>query len=57
MGTGGLLLDRITGDIQLAPVYDNGNAFFNKRSSAQMKQRLSDIALMESDAYKTPTCV
>ena len=56
-GNWGLLLDRITRDVQLAPVYDNGNAFFNKRSLKQMEKRINDEILMESDAYATPTCV
>ena len=56
-GNWGLLLSSNAGHIGLAPVYDNGNAFFNKRSLKQMEKRLSDVALMEEDAYKTLTCV
>lgn len=40
----------------LAPVYDNGNAFFNKRGEAQFGKRLSDVALIQEDAYKTMVC-
>jgi len=35
---------------QLAPVYDNGNAFFNKRSVKQMQKRLNDDDIL-NDAY------
>jgi len=42
---------------KLAPVYDNGNAFFNKRSIKQMEKRLSDENAMRQDAYQAPTCV
>ncbi|MCL2360720.1 MAG: hypothetical protein FWC73_02765 [Defluviitaleaceae bacterium] len=43
--------------MSLAPVYDNGNAFFNKRSLTQMDKRLGDVEAMKEDAYKTPRCV
>jgi len=36
---------------QLAPVYDNGNAFFNKRSVVQMQKRLDDDKYVQNDAY------
>ena len=53
-GNWGILIDEMTGEANLAPVYDNGNAFFNKRSIAAMEKRLSDAAAMHEDAYKTP---
>ena len=56
-GNWGVLLDQRSGTIALAPVYDNGNAFFNKRSTAQMHKRLGDDNLMADDAYRNPTCV
>jgi len=56
-GNWGLLWDPETLDVPLAPVYDNGNAFFNKRSLKQMQRRLEDEALMREDAYKAPTCI
>ena len=43
-------------DVTLAPVYDNGNAFFNKRSIAQMEKRIKDKNLIAQDAYQTLTC-
>jgi len=52
-GNWGLLWNPIKNTMSLAPVYDNGNAFFNKRSLAQMESRLADAALMEEDACKT----
>ncbi|MCL2560533.1 MAG: HipA domain-containing protein [Turicibacter sp.] len=42
---------------ELAPIYDNGNAFFNKRSIKQMASRLADDGAMKEDAYQAPTCV
>lgn len=56
-GNWGLLMDNETKIMELAPVYDNGNAFFNKRSLKQMATRLADEEAMKQDAYHTPTCV
>jgi len=56
-GNWGLLWDTFTGETNLAPVFDNGNAFFNKRSLKQMEKRLTDSKAMDEDAYKTLTCV
>jgi len=55
-GNWGLTLDLANG-YALAPVYDNGNAFFNKRGLTQMENRLNDESAMREDAYKTVTCV
>jgi hypothetical protein len=55
-GNWGILIDQRTGEATLAPVYDNGNAFFNKRSLAQMEKRMGDRAAMRDDAYLTPLC-
>ena len=56
-GNWGVVLDQKSGEFSLSPVYDNGNAFFNKRSISQMEKRLSDINAMEEDAFKSPRCV
>ena len=56
-GNWGLLFDYETSEVTLAPVYDNGNAFFNKRSIAQMEKRLAHHQLMEEDSFLNPTCV
>ncbi|MCL1989772.1 MAG: CtkA family protein [Defluviitaleaceae bacterium] len=56
-GNWGVLGDIDIVDWLLAPVYDNGNAFFNKRSLKQMEKRLNDKASLEQDAFKTLTCV
>ena len=53
----GVILDKDTGMYSLAPVYDNGNAFFNKRSLAQMEKRIQDIQAIEEDACNTLTSV
>jgi len=55
-GNWGILIDQETGELSLAPVYDNGSAFFNKRSLDQMQKRLLDETAMHEDAYKTATC-
>jgi len=56
-GNWGLLEDNTTGKIELTPIYDNGNAFFNKKSLKQMQSRLENESWMQEDAYKSPTCV
>jgi hypothetical protein len=55
-GNWGILIDPRNGEATLAPIYDNGNAFFNKRSLAQMTKRMNDEAAMQEDAYKTTLC-
>jgi hypothetical protein len=55
-GNWGILIDQRTGEATLAPVFDNGNAFFNKRSISQMEKRMTDEVAMSDDAYKTPQC-
>lgn len=52
-GNWGLLVDLVTNVTSLAPVYDNGNSFFNKRGLAQMETRLDNESLIQEDAYKT----
>ena len=46
-----IVIDATSQEQSLAPVYDNGNAFFNKRGIAQMQKRLDSIADMKNDAY------
>lgn len=41
----------------LAPVYDNGNSFFNKRTPTLNAERLADPDLLEQDAIGTLTSV
>jgi len=55
-GNWGLLYDYKSDNMRLAPVYDNGNAFFNKRGINQMKERLSNPDALREDAYRSPTC-
>ena len=55
-GNWGILIDPRSGNAELAPVYDNGNAFFNKRSLTQMTKRMSDEKAMREDAYLSPLC-
>ena len=41
--------------MELAPVYDNGNAFFNKKSLKQMEERIADKDLLMQDAKGAPS--
>jgi hypothetical protein len=43
--------------IGLAPVYDNGNAFYNKRDIDTFESRLNDESLMYQDAITRSVCV
>lgn len=52
----GVLLDPAENEAVLAPVYDNGGAFFNKKSFASMEKRLADAQAMREDAYLSPLC-
>ena len=56
-GNWGILIDEVNLKTLLAPVFDNGNAFFNKRSITTMEKRLSDERAMHEDAYITSRCV
>ncbi len=47
------LIRHADGSLSLAPVYDNGNAFFNKRSDAVMASRLGNPKLLAEDAFGT----
>ena len=55
-GNWGIVIEH-TGEVFLAPVYDNGSAFFNKRSIQQMEKRLSKKELMDEDSFKSVKCV
>jgi hypothetical protein len=41
---------------QLAPVYDNGSSFFNKRTLAQIDRRLADDDLIRQDVLDVRSC-
>ena len=53
----GILKSNDTGNMELAPVFDNGSAFYSKRNIDQMEKSIDDETLMNSDAWKQPTCV
>ena len=55
-GNWGVLIDPANDVTELAPVYDNGNAFFNKRGVEQMSRRLQNEGAMREDAWLTPLC-
>ncbi|EOS42385.1 CtkA family protein [Lachnospiraceae bacterium JLR.KK009] len=48
-GNWGLLLGRYT--IELAPVFDNGNALFNKRTVSVEERRGKDTSLVKQDVF------
>lgn len=56
-GNWGLLRDLKTGELTLAPVFDNGNAFFNKKGIPSMKERTASSDLLQNDAYRSFECV
>jgi len=56
-GNWGLVFDHGANTIALAPVYDNGNAFFNKRSVLQMEKRLHSPKDMLVDAVSNVSCI
>ncbi|MCC8102568.1 MAG: CtkA family protein [Clostridiales bacterium] len=49
-GNWGLLADRYT--VRIAPVFDNGNSFFNKRNPSLTGRRMESPTLVEQDALK-----
>jgi hypothetical protein len=51
------IIERFDGGLELAPVYDNGNSFFNKRSASKMLARLANENEFEQDAFGTVTSV
>ena len=51
----GVLSDR-KGHYRLAPVYDNGNSFNNKRTEAAIERRLSKDELIRQDALDVRSC-
>ncbi|MCL2169585.1 MAG: HipA domain-containing protein [Defluviitaleaceae bacterium] len=53
-GNWGVLVCHTEGTSTLAPVYDNGNSFYNKRSLAQMKSHMESEKSMQEDAYLSP---
>lgn len=55
-GNWGLLQSLNDRSYSLAPVFDNGAAFFNKRSVEQFTQRSLDAHLLRDDAYGSPRC-
>ena len=55
-GNWGILINPASNVIELAPVFDNGNAFFNKRGVDQMVKRMNNEAALREDAYLTPLC-
>lgn len=55
-GNWGILRELATGDISLAPVFDNGNAFFNKKGILTMENSINNVEMLRNDAIKNPTC-
>jgi hypothetical protein len=53
----GILLDETRGSLRLAPVFDNGNAFYNKRSAEVLFSRTEDNAKLYEDAISVFTCI
>jgi hypothetical protein len=51
------IIERLDGGIELAPVYGNGNSFFNKRDGNKMLARLGNDNEFAQDAFGTVTSV
>lgn len=51
----GLLVDEGR-NVSLAPVYDNGNAFFNKKRGSKFEERLHDESTIAEDASLSQSC-
>ena len=52
----GLLLNKENNEFSIEPVFDNGNAFYSKRSVDQIEKRLWKKEFLIEDAYKTSVC-
>ena len=50
-GNWGLILNKNTGDLRIAPVYDNGAAFYNKIDNDKCLELLSDERKFKQTAY------
>lgn len=44
------------GPVELAPVYDNGSSFYNKRTPRALGERLVDPSLLHMDALDVRSC-
>lgn len=55
-GNWGLLINRNTKEIRIAPVYDNGAAFNTKSSDSQLLKILKDERLLKDSMYNNSIC-
>lgn len=49
------ILARKDGSVEIAPVFDNGNSFFNKRNPSVSERRILDVESIAQDALGTST--
>ncbi len=56
-GNWGIILNRATSQMRIAPVYDNGAAFYNKSDSDKMKNILKDDKKFKQVAYDSARTV
>ena len=55
-GNWGMILNRETKDLKLAPVFDNGASFFNKSSDNKMKKIIENKELYKDAFYNGSRC-
>ena len=55
-GNWGVIVNKETGDVSFAPIYDNGNCLNDKWDDDKMKKFLEDKFLFLNEAYKGKTC-
>lgn len=56
-GNWGIIQNVETNDMEIAPVYDNGNAFYNKATSQKIKNILSDDYKFIQSVYESRICI
>lgn len=56
-GNWGIIINEVTGNLRIAPVYDNGNSFSNNMGDERMKKILSDKTMFKDSVYHSRTCV
>ena len=55
-GNWGVLINRNTKEIRIAPVYDNGASFYSKSSDTQLSKILNDSVLFKNSVYNNSIC-
>ena len=51
------VISRYNGNLEIAPVYDNGNCLNNKWDDEKINKYLNDVSMLENQAYKGIFCI